>query len=360
MTTTKYAWKNLPATELNRDVSLRDAWNRLNTLRCNVSFLDAEPVSNALNVFGTGNERLLVATGTAGIVAMVLAAPAGRFRWMTFQPSQMPLGAWVAEPSITPEALGASLNKGGLGICLVFSFTQTDPRFAQRSTDSATTRGTDHIETGWVDIAGSFEDYWNARGKNLRQNMRKQRNKLETEGIKGQMRKITDPAAMAGVIERYGALESAGWKAASGTAIHPDNAQGRFYIELMSERAAKGEAIAYEYYFNDRCVAINLCVGRDKVITILKTTYDESTHPFSPAFLLLQDILEEMHAEARWSRVEFYGRMMEWHTRWTEQKRTIYHLTCYRWPFIKTLAERRQEQQAEKAEAAPAEASTTT
>ena len=51
MTTTKYAWKNLPATELNRDVSLRDAWNRLNTLRCNVSFLDAEPVSNALNVF---------------------------------------------------------------------------------------------------------------------------------------------------------------------------------------------------------------------------------------------------------------------------------------------------------------------
>jgi hypothetical protein len=127
------------------------------------------------------------------------------------------------------------------------------------------------------DLNGSFEEYWSGRGKNLRQNMRKQRNRLAAEGVTAQMRSLTHPADIAAAIERYGALESAGWKAAQGTAIHPDNAQGSFYRCLLEYRrrdAARPWSI--EYLFADRVVASNLCLRRGKTLVVLKTTYDES------------------------------------------------------------------------------------
>ena len=36
--------------------------------------------------------------------------------------------------------------------------------------------------------------------------------------------------------------------------------------------------------------------------------------------------------------MEYFGRIMEWHTKLTDRKRAIYHLTLYRWPSVKKLA----------------------
>jgi hypothetical protein len=41
--------------------------------------------------------------------------------------------------------------------------------------------------------------------------------------------------------------------------------------------------------------------------------------------------------EARYQREEFYGKVMEWHTRWTDEVRSMYHITHYRWPALKSL-----------------------
>lgn len=238
-------------------------------------------------------------------------------------------------------SIARSLIRGPLGFCLGFSMTQVDPLLAPREIDQADTKHMDYIDTGWIDIIGTFDDYWAARGKNLRQNMRKQRNKLATEGTHIHMRVLTEPEDMADAIARYGVLESSGWKATEGTAIHPDNAQGKFYIQLLKNAAKHGEAAIYEYFFNEKTVALNLCVRRAETLVVLKTTYDESIKNYSPAFLLNQDKVEQVFGQGIIKRLEYYGRMMEWHTRWTESKRTLYHLTCYRWPWLKQLAERR-------------------
>jgi hypothetical protein len=220
--------------------------------------------------------------------------------------------------------------------------TQIDPRFAPRGIDNDRLSHGDYIETGWIDVEGSFDDYWAARGKNLRQNMRKQRNKLAADGVVTRMRVIRDAAEMAGALARYGALESTGWKAGEGTAIHPDNAQGRFYRCLLETAAAAGEAVVYEYLFNDRTVAMNLCLLRAGVLVVLKTTYDESIKSLSPAFLLREEELQVLFGEHRVRRIEYYGRLMDWHTKLTENKRTLYHLTRYRWPWVKQLAASRR------------------
>jgi len=36
----------------------------------------------------------------------------------------------------------------------------------------------------------------------------------------------------------------------------------------------------------------------------------------------------------RRSAPEFYGRVMEWHTKWSNDMRTMYHVNYYRWPFL--------------------------
>jgi len=349
-------WQNLPARALQGDTTLAPQWNRLNAVRGDLPFLSAEALATALDVFGHGNERLLIARQGDQIAAMLLLAPGGRLRWHTFQPSQIPLGAWVARAGLGIDDIAHSLLHGPLGLCLVVSITQVDPLFAPRAADTPASHHTDYIDTGWVDVQGPFEQYWAARGKNLRQNMRKQRNKLGAEGTVTTMRVWTRPEDMAPALARYGALESAGWKAAQGTAIGDDNDQGRFYRELFEGAARRGEAVIYEYLFDDRSVAMNLCLRRAGVLVVLKTTYDESIKLFSPAFLLREEELQTLFAEASIQRIEYYGRLMDWHTKLTDNKRTLYHLTAYRWPLVKRLAGLRSKARASVAGEPPKEA----
>jgi CelD/BcsL family acetyltransferase involved in cellulose biosynthesis len=333
-------WKDMPALALSQDADLKHDWDRLNAERSDLPFLSCDALIPALNAFGTGNERLLIGESAGRRVAMLLITDDGKLRWRTFQPSQLPLGAWVAEAGLPlDEVVSSALHSSPMRLCLSLSITQVDPLFSPRGEDTADNRHDDYIDTAWVDIVGNFDDYWAARGKNLRQNMRKQRNKLHTEGINVSMRVIRDGADMPEAIARYGALEGQGWKAQEGTAIRPDNVQGRVYTELLTRAAASGEAAVYEYLFDGKTVAINLCLKRGQTLTILKTTYDESIKIYSPAFLLNEEMTQALFGEKEIARLEYYGSLMEWHTRWTDNRRTLYHLTTFRNSLVKRLAQ---------------------
>lgn len=327
-----------------------DDWDRLNRSRGNLPFLDAQVVALALKHFGQGDEVLSVARDAAGQVrAMVVLSRVGKSRWSSFQPSQLPLGAWVADPALGVSQLSRSLVRRAPGpLCLALSLTQIDPRLAPREPDSSGAQALDYIATGWIEVAGDFDSYWAARGKNLRQNLRKQRNKLAAEGVQTQMRVLRERGEMRALLERYGALESTGWKGQQGTAIHPDNAQGRFYLELFEAAAERSEALVFEYRFDDRTVAMNLCLLRAGELIVLKTAYDESIRTLSPAFLLREEELQQFFAPGSpIRRIEYYGKLMDWHTKLTDNQRTLYHHTRYRWSWLKRLVEARRQRQAE-------------
>ena len=342
MPKTDIHWKNLPASSLQKDSQLLRAWDQLNAARGDLPFLAGDAIVSALKILGDGSERLLVGYDGTRVVAMFLLNPLAKFQWRTFQPSQLPLGAWVADAHLQLLDIARSLLRGPLRFCLGLSITQVDPHVAPRSDDTLDSLHTDYIDTAWLDIEGSFDEYWNARGKNLRQNMRKQRAKLLADGVKLTMHVLRNHADMAPAVARYGSLESSGWKAQKGTAIHPDNAQGRYYRELLENASLRGEAVAYQYLFDDRVVAMNLCLTRKGSLIVLKTTYDESIQSYSPASLLRETELQDLHEGGQIKHLEYFGRLMEWHTKLTEKKRTIYHLTVYRWPFVKKLAEARR------------------
>ncbi|MBK6295644.1 MAG: GNAT family N-acetyltransferase [Rhodoferax sp.] len=192
----------------------------------------------------------------------------------------------MSDHSVDLAAIGDELIRKLPALCIGLGLTQLDPLFQTRPVEDPRLRTQDYIQTAWVDIAGSFDAYWDARGKNLKQNTRKQRNKLQTEGITMRLECLTNAADMHKAMADYGTLESAGWRTADGTAIHTDNAQGRFYQRMLEDFCRSGQGRIYRYWFGEKIVAMDLCVHDHATIVILKTTYDESYKAVSPSTLM--------------------------------------------------------------------------
>ncbi|WP_338769347.1 GNAT family N-acetyltransferase [Massilia sp. METH4] len=315
-----------------------DAWRRLNALTTRSPLLEPEFVQPLLAEFGDPRGRLAVCEADGDIVAMGILVPRGRGVWEALQPSQAPIGLWLHRAGIPLDRLLPPLTRKLPGLALMVGLKQRDPQLEPRPADSAVTGTLDYIRTAHVPIAGSFEDYWNARGKNLRSNLKKQRARLQKDGIAPRMQIDRLPEQMAAAVADYGRLESAGWKAQLGTAVHPDNDQGRFYTAMLEGFARRGQAAVYRYWFDDRLVAMDLCIEGDGALIVLKTTYDESVPAsLSPTLLMREECCQRLFEEKQYARLEFYGKVMEWHTRWTDEIRTMYHVNHYRWPVLRQL-----------------------
>lgn len=315
----------------------KNEWDVLVQSRPGTPFLGSAFLLPLLDIFGTGEEQLCLLHSDGQLCAAAIMQRRQKSIWQTFQPSQLPLGAWVTNGNVDLVSACSELMRRLPGLTLGIGASQIDPQIQSRPDDSAKVRTQDYIQTAWVDIEGSFEAYWEARGKNLKQNSRKQRNKLQAEGIEIRIECITAPEDVYKAIEDYGSLESAGWKAADGTAILPDNAQGHFYRKMLENFCSMGRGRIYRYWFDDKVVAMDLCIHDDAAIVILKTAYDESYKAVSPSTLMRQDEFQQLFQEQKFPRIEFYGKVMEWHTRWTTQNRTLYHVTEYRWAWLKKL-----------------------
>ena len=144
------------------------------------------------------------------------------------------------------------------------------------------------------------------------------------------------PGAVAAAIAEYGRLETAGWKSGTGTAVAADNAQGRFYTSVFESFCAKGAGRIYRYLFDDKVVAMDLCIEDAGVLVILKTAYDETYKSVSPASLMRHECFRRVFEDGSIRRIEFYGKVMEWHRRWTDDVRTLYHINYYRSPWMRS------------------------
>lgn len=328
-------WTLLPASDFAAHAT---RWHELNHASVNSPLLEPAFVQPLLTEFGEGREWLAVCEDGTRTLAMALLQKSRQGAWQTFQPSQQPLGMWLHLPDQNLTTLMDSLLRSLPGLPLVLGLTQFDSWLHPRPADGAQLRTADYINTARITIAGTFDEYWASRGKNLRANLKKQRAKLAKEGITTRMDVLRAPADMAQAVADYGLMESAGWKAGGGTAIHPDNAQGRFYRSMLENFAQRGEASVYRYWFDDRLVALNLCIEGGDAKIVLKTTYDESiSSQYSPAFLMREETCHVLFQERLFERLEFYGKVMEWHLRWTDEVRSMYHITHYRWPALKSL-----------------------
>ena len=329
------SWTVVPASQLDAHLP---RWQALHAECGGSPLLAPDFLAAALHTLGRGDELLAWYEESGRTRVMAVVAPAGLGRWATFQPSQAPVGFWLQQGAGSPERHVQGLLRALPGPALVFGITQCDPMLLPRPADSTRARTLDYIDTARISLAPGFEAYWNARGKNLRSNLKKQRKRLEQEGCATRLEVLRAPEEMAAAVRDYGMLETRGWKGAAGSAVRADDEQGRFYRAMLEAFARRGAARVYRYFIGERLAAMDLCVEGGGCVIVLKTAYDENLGgALSPALLMREEACRDIFEDGRFERIEFYGRVMEWHLRWTDEIRTMYHLNSYRWPVLARL-----------------------
>ena len=336
------SWEILPLADFDKQAS---RWRALNQRYGNSPLLDPLFLAPALAEFASDGARLAIGRRGEQDAAMSILQQSGRASWQTFQPANAPLGALVLDPMLVPDIGGLApqeLARSLPGPALLIGLSQLDPAFLPRPPADSCLEDLDYIETARITLAGDYESYWASRGKNLRHNMKRQRNRLKRDGVTMRLERLTAPQDMARAVADYGALESAGWKQAAESAVHRDNAQGRFYIAMLTAFAEQGEALVLRLFYDEQLVASDLCLLRDGILIILKTSYDESVESTSPAHLMRHELIMQAFSDGDIRCVEFYGPAQDWHRRWTDEIRGLYHLNLYRWPAVRWLHRRRQ------------------
>jgi hypothetical protein len=315
----------------------RDRWDAVNAQGGGHILLDSLFVRCLLKHFGNNNVLLGIAEESSAGMALLEKKSSGI--WETFQPSQAPLGLILwGQTDDSRQALD-SLLRSLPGFALQVSVLHQDPACSmfRSASDNGHTDSLDYIRTASIPLQGTFDEYWQTRESGLRRNNNRLRRRLAEKGLQLEFVTLRHPNEIADAIREYGSLESKGWKAQEGTAVTLENAQGRFYQELLETFCARNEGVVYQLRVNGKVIASDICLVRKKMLVLLKTAYDQEWSVYSPSFLLREDIVRLLYTEGIVQTYEFYGPLMDYQLRWTDQVRTLYHLTCYRHRWLRSL-----------------------
>ncbi|WP_416308733.1 GNAT family N-acetyltransferase [Neptunicella sp. SCSIO 80796] len=275
--------------------------------------------------FGT---ELYVARGEqdSNLVALMLLEKGRKGIWRGFKPSQAQITLLVMDKEISPCIY--QLPSVLPGLCLKIDIFGLDSSEHSVWIDAA--KNKQHYATNvQLKRFKEFTQYWHPRPKNLRKNISRYFNKLETDECSVNYVAITKPEDIKRSVDRYGILESAGWKGKNGTALHPSNLQGQFYRELLNLSAEAGSALVFETYLNDELSASRLCIFCDNKFVILKTTFDEDFKKYSLGKLNLYKLIEYVHQSVTCTHIDFYTNASKEQIDWSTEQRPMYNISIY-------------------------------
>ncbi|EHR42211.1 GNAT family N-acetyltransferase [Alishewanella jeotgali] len=320
-------------------------WDTLNQQTQNQAILDADFVSCLIAHFFKGSEQLVVVEQADEPVFIGFFERCGFGCWQTVMPSQAPLGLWLAAQHQITESLLQQIARALPGLVLQVDLLQADSRQLQVDVNIYQQF---YIETGNRAVPIHYDDFTKSIGKNLRQNCNKAYNRAERDNERLESALIINVDDIADGVLCYAKIESQSWKAKEGTALSPNNAQSRFYQEMMTTLARRNAACIWYFMVSGKVAAVDLCVIKDKSLIILKTTFDEQYSRYSPALLLKLDMLKHYaaHPELGVNNIEFYGKAMDWHKRLNSDLRSIVHLSwqstrLLKW-MVRKLKQRKQ------------------
>ena len=218
------------------------------------------------------------------------------------------------------------------GLALGLSVTQQDPDYSVFSPfqEIHHLEFVEYITTPRITLSNTFEDYWKSRGKDLVGNLVRRKKRLDEKGVQLSISVLREPGQVSDGIQVYGQLEESGWKGAQGTAVSVNNDQGRFYCDMLKRFCQREEGIIYQLLMDGQPIASDLCLRRNGMLILLKTAYDEQYKKQSPSYLMREEILRRLYYRKKVRVLEFYGRARDWHYKWTDEMRTMYHINFYR------------------------------
>ena len=280
---------------------------------------------------------MLAINEDAGNPALALIERKAPGIWETFQPSWAPLGLILYGDGEKGGESLRSLMRSLPGYAVQLGVLQQDPNCSGLSPidNCDWVEKLDYMQTARIPLEGTFQEYWESREDRLRKNNDRLRRRMAEKGLRLDFTIIRDPVGVADGIREFGRLESKGWKAGKGTAVGVDDAQACFYRAVLEHLCEHGEGVIYQLRINGQVVATDICALRQEMAIVLKTTYDEDWRVYAPGVLLREDIVRDLYSCGQVRNYEFYGPLMDYQFRWTRNIRTLYHLTCFRHPWVR-------------------------
>ena len=320
--------------------ALRSDWDAINRAQHDHILLDSGFIAPLVRHFGP-QDLLLGANSSSDRPGMALVLKKKPGYWETFQPSQAPLGLFVAGSRSEAAGYFSDVMRSLPGVAVQFSVLQQDPDFSAFPPDLAgpNLEILDYIETGRLTIETGFEEFWATRNSDLRQNLMRRMRRLEKQSQKLELITLTDPAPVAEAIKAYGRIEAQGWKGREGTALTEDNDQAHFYREVLEHFCERGEGYIYQLFLDGRLIGSEIYIARNGMLVGLKTTFDESLREISPGFLMKYLITREVFNQKKMRVIEFYGAVKDWHAKWSTGFRPMYHVNYFRNSWVRKARE---------------------
>lgn len=184
-------------------------------------------------------------------------------------------------------------------------------------------------------LGDSLECYLQGRSGSFRNALKRIERKLASRGRID----IKTHEDFPDIDEAYAVLlsiERCSWKHAHGTSISAISRQTTFYRHLCRLASRKKWLHLGFLCLDDRPIAYNLGLILQDTYYYLKTSYDSSLRPLSPATLLRRNLLEELIGRGV-RRFDFPGEPYEWERQWTDEMRWHQSLTLFA-PSVKGFA----------------------
>ena len=142
----------------------------------------------------------------------------------------------------------------------------------------------------------SWDAYQSGLSKNLRQDLRRRKRRLEQEG-RLTLEVCDGTENLYERLEEGFGIEGSGWKEAEGTSINAHPATRRFYTEVAHWAAEHGSLQLAFLRLDGQALAFDFCLESHKIHYMLKTGYDPAYAGFSPGKLLRHLMLARAFSE---------------------------------------------------------------
>lgn len=211
-----------------------------------------------------------------------------------------------------------------------------------------------------IDCTRPADEVFSALSKNFRGNLRKARNRLgKTDDF--EFRSCSSPDALSREFDALMAVESSGWKGASGTrtaiCFFPDKVA--YYQELIAEHGANGRCRIDSLYAEGECVAAQLSFISGPNFEMFKIGFSEAHARLAPGQLLFWETLSRLCEDPAIRSLNLIS-SEPWHMDWgatvephrmarialSPYGRALIPLARFRFTTARTLAEKIQRKRA--------------
>lgn len=141
------------------------------------------------------------------------------------------------------------------------------------------------IRIPYIQLEGSWEEYYEQRDKHFKKEIRRKRRKLEQMG---EIRwEVCESSIEAKHFQEFLILENKGWKGKKGTSLLQRECLLNLYRNILSSESSEMlRPVIFNMRLNNELISSSVCFRTLDGLYVFKIAYDEAYHYASPGLLL--------------------------------------------------------------------------